>query len=248
MCLSITYFKFSFPLQPSSDLYELIQILCLTFGDDPPVYSKVNQPPSRPPPPSFGGQQQYYQGMPNQTPYPTPQTGGMPMPNSQSGGYYPPTSMPYPNANTRTPYPTSQSGMPPYQSHTSPPTSSYPPPSSQPQPQPQPPYQRSTPGYPPYSTSSVKRDGDTQTFQTRNAPTRQGSVVDPNVLKASILSSVEDKLKKRVNEVFEQAKVGSFLVYFLLIKIFSTPFQFLSFGGHCYFLIQRIIDFNDGGL
>lgn len=33
---------------PSSDLYELIQILCLVFGDEPPVFS-VKQTPSSPP-------------------------------------------------------------------------------------------------------------------------------------------------------------------------------------------------------
>ncbi len=47
----------------------------------------------------------------------------------------------------------------------------------------------------------------TQAFQQRAGPERQGSVLDANVLKASLLSSVEDKLRRRVKEVFQQAKV-----------------------------------------
>jgi len=196
---------------PSSDLYELIQILCLVFGDDPPVFAKAGQAPGRPPPPNLGGQQ-FYQG----TPYPTSQSASMPMPNMQPGGYYPPTSLPYPGSNSLPPYPTTQAGLPPYPAaaHPYPPTTNYPASNSQPQQQQQQqqqpsvtPYPRTTSAYPPpKSTSTVQRDGDNQTFQARSAPTRQGSVMDPEVVKMSMLSSVEDKLKKRVNEVFEQGK------------------------------------------
>ena len=63
-------------------------------------------------------------------------------------------------------------------------------------------------GAPTTTQSQVVSDGDNQTFQQRSGPIRQDSVIDPNVLKMSVLSSVEDKLTKRVKEVFEQAKVS----------------------------------------
>ena len=202
-----------FFFQPSSDLFELIQILCLVFGDDPPVFSKLPGPPSRPPPPNLRGQQ-HFQDMP----YPNSQPTSMPMPNSQLGGFNPPTSMPYPNTNSLPPYPASQGGLPPYPMHSFPPTSNFPVSSSQQQQQQPalPPYSRTPPSYPPaQSTSTVQRDGDTQNFQPRNPPVRQGSVVDPKVLKMSMLSSVEHKLKKRVNEVFEQGKVSRIIYFYI---------------------------------
>ncbi|XP_065055631.1 tumor susceptibility gene 101 protein-like [Rhopilema esculentum] len=202
---------------PGSDLYELIQILCLTFGDDPPLYSRGSMPPNRPPPPQINarGQQPPYPGMQQSTPYPTSQHSGMPsMPphGSQPGGYYPPTSaMPYSNSSqSGAPYPTSTSGLPPYPASDSLPTSSYQTYNSQPPSMHQPPQQPRSSNYfhgaPTTSQSPVVSDGGNQTFQQRSGPSRQDSVIDPNVLKMSVLSSVEDKLSKRVKEVFEQAK------------------------------------------
>eukprot|EP00794_Sanderia_malayensis_P012934 gene12934-14264_t len=209
---------------PSSDLNGLIQVLCMIFGDDPPVYSRNSQPPSRPPQPRVGQPQTSYYGsqpppQPQQTPYPVSQPGGgMPMPGAQSGGGYGgPSSLPYPSSGARppsytsssqSPYPTSSAG---YQAQTAPyPTSS----SSA-----QPPYPTaanaiSTSGYPPYSTSNSQvpvatraQEAPTQSsFEARSGPERQGSVLDPQVLKASLLSSVEDKLKRRTKEVFAEAK------------------------------------------
>ena len=46
--------------------------------------------------------------------------------------------------------------------------------------------------------------------------------MDPEVVKMSMLSSVEDKLKKRVNEVFEQGKV-CLACYFRVFKVFHKP-------------------------
>ena len=72
------------------------------------------------------------------------------------------------------------------------------------------------------------RDSGASTFQTRAAPTRQGSVVDPAVLKMSILSSVEDKLRNRINEVYEQAKVGR-VQFWGFVFFRSEPFSFFNF-------------------
>eukprot|EP00112_Aurelia_sp_Birch-Aquarium-sp1_P022281 Seg6229.1 transcript_id=Seg6229.1/GoldUCD/mRNA.D3Y31 product="Tumor susceptibility gene 101 protein" protein_id=Seg6229.1/GoldUCD/D3Y31 len=204
---------------PTSDLHGLIQVLCMVFGDDPPVFSRGSQPPGRPPPPNLGSQPNYPGAQHQYTPYPTSQPSGMPMPNPQPGGY-PSNQAPYPSGGGRMPYPTSTSGVAPYPTSTSLPTSSYqshssqPPPAHQP-PAHQPPYPamssgyNPSSGYAPYPVSTaapVSRAPETQTFQERNAPTRQGSVIDPKVLKMSMVSSVEEKLRKRVNEVFEQAK------------------------------------------
>ena len=203
-------------LQPSSDLHGLIQVLCLVFGDDPPVFSRSSQPPGRPPPPNFGSQPNYPGAQHQYTPYPTSQPSGMPMPNPQQGGY-PSNQAPYPAGGGHMPYPTATSGVTPYPTSTSMPTSSYqshpsqPPPAHQPSAHQPPPYPAMSSGYTPYPVSTaapVSRAPETQTFQERNAPTRQGSVIDPKVLKMSMVSSVEEKLKKRVKEVFEQAKVN----------------------------------------
>lgn len=209
---------------PGSDLHGLIQVLCLLFGDDPPVYSRGSQPPNRPPQPQprYGSQQPYYGNGPpqqqqqqQQMPYPASSSMGMPMPSSQPSGY-PPSSMPYPSGGARpAPYPTSTSSMPPYPTVSAVPSTGYQPPTSYASANQVPQYPPKTTGYPPYSTANYpsaaqppvsSQQQESSQFQARSGPVRQQTILDPNILKASILSSVEDKLRRRVREVFEQTK------------------------------------------
>lgn len=63
---------------------------------------------------------------------------------------------------------------------------------------------------------------------TPHPPDRQGSVIDENLVRASLLSTTEDKLKRRVQEVFQMGKVfmkqnESINQYFLITRnIFLT--------------------------
>ncbi|KAK7457289.1 hypothetical protein BaRGS_00039261 [Batillaria attramentaria] len=189
---------------PSSDLMGLIQILIVTFGEECPVFSRV---PARPPPPG-------------QPPYPTGQ-GPLPMP-SLGGSHSQTSTPPYP-AYPGSGYP-QQHGFPPYPSqpggnfaHPSgnfgyPPTSGYPPatssyPSSQPQ---QYPGQYggygTNPPYPAPHTAFASSQGSTATSTASvRPPTGQGTVTEEH-LRASLLSAVEDKMKRKLREFFAQAQ------------------------------------------
>ncbi|XP_076445427.1 tumor susceptibility gene 101 protein-like [Babylonia areolata] len=188
---------------PSSDLMGLVQILIVTFGEECPVFSKV---PARPPPPNMA-----------QTPYPTG-PGHMPMPGMpqpgqgtqppypsypgpgypQQPGSYPPAQPPYPptTSQSSTGYP-QQGGYPPS-------TSSYP--SSQPPSQ----YPHQYGGYgsnPPYPAGQMAYSATQGTAAPAPSTTRPstGTVTEEHI-RASLLSAVEDKMKRRLREFFAQAQ------------------------------------------
>ncbi|XP_045464065.1 tumor susceptibility gene 101 protein isoform X2 [Harmonia axyridis] len=132
----------------TSDLLGLIQVMIVTFGEQPPVFAKP-QNKEIPPYPmnSFGSNA--YMPYPN-NPYPQSNYPGYPSyppTNSQSTGSYPP------------PYPTSYSGYP-------------------------------TPGGF-GSVNSVSTPGGT------------GTIKDEHI-RVSLLSAIEDKLLRRMKEVFQQ--------------------------------------------
>lgn len=210
---------------PSSDLLTVVQVLILMFGDECPVFSRAS---------NRGQPTQQPLAYPGSTPYPS-NPGGMPMPgmpyppvsSSSLPGYpptggmpypqYPPaTGQSYPNHAVSTPYPAagyptattggSMGGYPPY-----PPSSgslAYPgshstgPPSY--------PGSGGPAGYP----SSTQFNNHPPQFQSVNNVgnavqpppfTRDGTVTEADV-KASLLSAVEDKIKRRLKETFAQAQ------------------------------------------
>jgi len=157
----------------SSDLLGVIQVMIIVFGETPPVYSKPKLPNATP-----------Y----NSTPYPTEPSSFMPMPNV---GYtypsYPPLpgagSTPYPPAavTTSNPYPppyaggypaaTGYSGYPSQNSATGGVFTAT---------------STATPPYPPTTASQIQ--GNT------------GTITEEHI-HASLLSAVDDKLKKQLREV-----------------------------------------------
>lgn len=184
---------------PKSDLVGLIQILIITFGEECPVFSKV---PARPPPPA-----------PTQPPYPT-SSASMPMPSLGAPGTtspYPPypAAGGYPHQNYP-PYPSQPGvGYPPSSNFNYPPASGYSPSSSSFPGQPQ---QFPTPfgGYgvnPPYpgnQTAFAGTQGSPATA-TSTIPGGTGTVTEEH-LRASLLSAVEDKMKRKLREIFAQAQ------------------------------------------
>lgn len=174
-------------------LIELIRQLQVIFGQAPPVYAKTSQPappprPSYPTPYPSGGQPG---GGGGYVPH-----GGMPMAHQQPRhqGYQPP----YPQPNS-TPYPTTQSGRSSYPGGSNPP---YPnqggsrPPAPYPGNQPFPNSQNITP-YPAPAPATTEQN-DLQ---------RQNSVIDEKMVRMSLLSTAEDKLKQRIREVFEMGRI-----------------------------------------
>ncbi|KAM7357527.1 tumor susceptibility gene 101 [Cochliomyia hominivorax] len=164
------YLPYLHDWQPhSSDLLSLIQVMIVTFGEHPPVYSVRKD------------QQQ------TTTPYPTgffnQQPGGVPNPttNSATGGSYP------------LPYPTAGGAFPPY------PGSYMPYPSSSGNAMPQP-----TPGgggYPPYMPTPPM-PGYNSGYNPTN-PSSTGTITEEHI-KASLISAVEDKLRRRLQEKVNQ--------------------------------------------
>lgn len=172
-------------------LIELIKQLQIIFGQVPPVYAKSSQPP---PIPS------------HHRPYPTPYPSSHP--TGQPGGYVPHGGMPmpYPTNQTshhqgypsshHTSYPQASTGQ--YTPHTG--TTPYP--VSNPYPAPAPvsanqyPSARNTTPYPVTSTAT-----------SQNEVQRQGSVIDEQMVRMSLLSTAEDKLKQRIREVFEMGRI-----------------------------------------
>lgn len=169
----------------SSDLLGVIQVMIIVFGETPPVYSKPKLPNSTP-----------Y----TSTPYPTEPSSFMPMPNV--GTTYPPAYPPvmgsgpppaYPPVSTpyTTPYPSPYPAAtgysyPPYNSATGgmPATNSYPTTATS----------TATPPYPPQTTSS-----------SLSLQSSTGTITEEHI-HASLLSAVEDKLKKRLREVLAQSQ------------------------------------------
>ncbi|XP_005097194.1 tumor susceptibility gene 101 protein [Aplysia californica] len=201
---------------PTSDLLGLVQILTFTFGEECPVFSRsANQRSSNQP-----------LTYPGQTPYPSNPAGGMPMPGMPpyppAGGVGGPSYPGYPPYSTPSSYPSGGGGgNPPYPAY--PPTSqnnSYPPvyppasantpyPSHMPSQQPPgPPYPGSGGGYPPSQYQAQPPYPTANNVGNSNGLSQltPGGTVTEDDIRASLLSAVEDKMKRRLRETFAQAQ------------------------------------------
>ncbi|XP_011214165.1 tumor susceptibility gene 101 protein [Bactrocera tryoni] len=153
------YLPYLHDWQPhTSDLLSLIQVMILTFGDHPPVFSKPKEQPPNP-----------YTGLPmpggvGYPPYPT-----------AGGGAFPP----YPTANNFGPFPPYPTGG----------NSSVANPST------------SAGGYPPYM-NYPQVPGYNSGFNS-STPSSTGTITEEHI-KASLISAVEDKLRRRLQEKVNQ--------------------------------------------
>ncbi|KAK3097597.1 hypothetical protein FSP39_011280 [Pinctada imbricata] len=189
---------------PQSDLLGLIQILTIVFGEEPPVFSRSSQPSNRPPYP--GAQQSTpYPMSGSGFPMPTPGGPSHPPPYPYPGGSYPQQSG-YPSYNQGSGsypggggggggYPSSGfQGYPSQQTAGSYPSqtpSSYPGSSGSTNP----PY----PSYPQYTSASSQGQPNV------SSPGSTSTVTEEH-LRMSLRSAVEDKIKRRLREIFEQAQ------------------------------------------
>jgi ESCRT-I complex subunit TSG101 len=157
----------------SSDLLGLIQVMIMTFGERPPVYSRQRPDVALP------------------TPYPTQPY--MPMPGTTAGSgatpyptyppvstYQTPTSNPYPYQPFPPVYPSFQSTSYPYQPSTNQAFSPY-------------------PSYPVQSVIS----SPPPISAANNSSGTTGTISEEHI-RASLLSAVEDKLRRRLREQFSQ--------------------------------------------
>ncbi|XP_056015299.1 tumor susceptibility gene 101 protein-like isoform X2 [Ostrea edulis] len=178
---------------PQSDLLGLIQILVIVFGEEPPVFSRAAALTAQSHPPYPGAGPTPY---PGQTPYPMQGGGGYPMPMPGSVNQ-PPEYSQYPAPNTQYP----ASGFTGYPGGGSTGYPSYPP-----------------SGYPPQYPSSTNTYGapsnlpypqytapGTNTVTSSAQPGSTNTVTEEH-LRMSLLSAVEDKMKRRLREMFEQAQ------------------------------------------
>ncbi|XP_076812033.1 tumor susceptibility gene 101 protein-like [Clavelina lepadiformis] len=155
--------------QGSHNLIGCIQLMCVVFGEEPPVYAKQGTPARPPPPPP---QSQPYPPQPVRPPYPTPGFTAQGPPTTNYQPNFRPQMPPYPSnpAQPGVPYPTNAtSGFPPY--------AGYPPPNNAPM-------MTNTP-YPP---------------QPMAQSNLVNSTIDETMIKASLLSAVNDKLKRRMKD------------------------------------------------
>lgn len=147
-----------------SDLYGLVQVMIIIFGEQPPVYAVQRQ-----------------EAAASSLPYPTQPSGYPSYPTPSSSGY-------------PTPYPAVQ----PYPSSAGATTSGYPP------------YPSAGSGYPPYPVSASGAGSNTSgypTYPPAHQPVLQstGSISEDHI-RASLLSAVEDKVRRRLNEIFSQGQ------------------------------------------
>ncbi|XP_046844727.1 tumor susceptibility gene 101 protein-like [Xenia sp. Carnegie-2017] len=215
---------------PGSDLYQLIQLLCMIFAETPPVFART-KPASHanyqhagfqpyPPRPNNPLPQGFYQTgpsrmpmpgnaairptHPNIPPYPASTSGAMPQPNRPT-----PPSRPLPPP---IPPPSSR----PLPSSRPTPPSRPPPPSNQPYPShggfPLPGVPQSETNQPPYPVSQTylstqnNPPATTATATGLSRSTQSSFRISSDMMKASIKSGVEDKLRRQLNEVFLQAQ------------------------------------------
>lgn len=170
-------------------MVQLVEQLRVIFGQVSPVYAKSSQPPARPPyPTSYPASQQ-----------PVPH-GGMGMPQPPGYSSYPNMGYQSGAGHQNTPYPvsTTQYNMPrvnPNQGYNSGAVHSSPYPA----------------GPTPYPTSNQSAG-----VPQSHLPSRQGSMIDEQTVRMSLLTTAEDKLKQRVREVFEMGRVRFFCFCFLL--------------------------------
>lgn len=157
----------------NSDLLSLIQVMIVTFGEQPPVYAKARSEMQQ-----------------SSTPYPVQPF--MPVPGSgsvSSSGFppYPPNSQYSGGSNVYPPYPSTASGGFPY-------PGSY---SS---------YAGTTPSYPTqgYSGSFPPYPPATQPSPTVQPGSGGSGTITEEHIRASLLSAVEDKLRRRLKEQFSQ--------------------------------------------
>ncbi|CAO1354191.1 unnamed protein product [Diamesa serratosioi] len=159
------YLPYLHDWQPSgsSDLLGLIQVMIVTFGEFPPVYSKPKEAAN-----SFYPSQSF-----------------MPQPNAGGSGY-----MPYPPATNFPPYPSGGSNFgtnfPPY---------------------PNPGAANNTP-YPSYMPSMPNAGGYNSGYNppaANNAGTGTGTITEEHI-KASLISAVEDKMRRRIQEKVNQCQ------------------------------------------
>ncbi|XP_013117269.1 tumor susceptibility gene 101 protein [Stomoxys calcitrans] len=162
------YLPYLHDWQPhSSDLLSLIQVMIVTFGEHPPVYSKSRDKINA---------------------YPTP-SGYMPQAGANtstaSGGSY------------NLPYPTGGGSFPPYPPATSNNFGAFPP-----YPTPGNSIAASTtgPGYPPYM--NYPQPGYNSGYNSSNTSST-GTITEEHI-KASLISAVEDKLRRRLQEKVNQ--------------------------------------------
>ncbi|XP_064397576.1 tumor susceptibility gene 101 protein-like [Halichondria panicea] len=211
--------------QNSSDLPTLTQILCATFAEHCPVYSKRNVPQQQQPTPQSGGW-----GQPNRpvqppstyaTPsnFPTPQPYGNtpprgPYPGQHSQSSYPPQQTPYPSGGqTGMPTPYNPPGGYPYHQGAASQQTPYPP--------------QGQYGSVPYSQSHQPgHTGSTSSIQSPPAtavgssfvtavPHRTPSAEEERkqmeeherIKRQSLESAVEDKIRRQVKQVLDAAQV-----------------------------------------
>nr|NP_524120.1 tumor susceptibility gene 101 [Drosophila melanogaster]AAF49406.2 tumor susceptibility gene 101 [Drosophila melanogaster]AAG29564.1 tumor suppressor protein 101 [Drosophila melanogaster] len=159
------YLPYLHDWQPhSSDLLSLIQVMIVTFGDHPPVYSKPKEQIAAPyPTNSYMPQPGAPGGSNSFLPYPTAGGAGgsnfPPYPTGSNVGPYPPTPA----------GPAGGSGYPAYPNFIQPTAGGYPP----------------AAGYNPSNPSST------------------GTITEEHI-KASIISAIDDKLRRRVQEKVNQ--------------------------------------------
>lgn len=168
------YLPYLHDWQPqTSDLLGLIQVMIVTFGDQPPVYSKPKESVA-PYPNQFGSNtgppypQMPFMPQPNTSgnfmpPYPTTGSGGFPgYPPANNFGSFPP----YPGGTAGTNVPSSGAGYPPYMQNTS---------------------------------------GYNSNFDASGTGNTTGTITEEHI-KASLISAVEDKLKRRIQERVNQCQ------------------------------------------
>lgn len=169
---------------PVSDLTGLIQILVCIFGEEPPVFSRQQAPQ-----PPAGSQPPYAAPGGGFSPYPT---SGSPAPNNYpsasgpAGGYRPPGSYGAPG------YPGYPGGYPPTSSQPSQPGSGQT-------------YQNYPQGYVPFSQQSTAYPAQTAAAGSQMGAGSTATITE-EMFRASLLSAVEDKMKRRLRDVFDQAQ------------------------------------------
>lgn len=136
-------------LPNSSELLGLIQVMIVTFGEHPPVYSKPKQ----------------------ETPYPRQQGGYMPQPGV---GANQTAFNSFPQNSNFPPYPTSNFGG----------------------------------GYPPYPPAGAASTPPYMSFpqpQAQDNASSTGTITEEHI-KASLISAVEDKMRRRIQEKVNQCQ------------------------------------------
>jgi ESCRT-I complex subunit TSG101 len=155
------YLPYLHDWQPnSSDLLGLIQVMIVTFGEHPPVYSK-----------------------PKEAPYPRQPGAYMPQPGGPAN--QPQFNSAFPSPSNFPPYPTSNFGggaFPPY-----------------------PPAQNNNTPYPTSNFMPGMPGAGYNPSPTQNNVSGTGTITEEHI-KASLISAVEDKMRRRIQEKVNQCQ------------------------------------------